>query len=310
MSRIRPLTPDETTDYIRHRLDCAGHRGDALFTPGALEAISKGSQGAPRNINNICHQALCAGAMTGNRTVDLEIVQNVIARLEGREIEVAPRPAETPVDAPAAESAIAPAEDLPASPAEASTESGIFLFRGGSRCCVSGRAARAIQRADAELWNRGDRVRSGGASGQSLPVLSYSRRVPTPFPLFGDLRSRSTRALPRTRWRLPIRAQYRVRNLLLGRHITRFRSGSSGQRLRPGDYRRAQSRPDDRRTSCLYAGHYDAQLDEQIYALNPDLKDPENLEAGQLIRLPLPPGTLKRCWTRRTRPSRGHSKQR
>jgi len=46
--------------------------------------------------------------------------------------------------------------------------------------------------------------------------------------------------------------------------------------------------------SRLYAGYYDSELYQQIAALNPDLKDPNYLEAGQLIRLPLPPGTLKK----------------
>jgi hypothetical protein len=46
--------------------------------------------------------------------------------------------------------------------------------------------------------------------------------------------------------------------------------------------------------SRIYAGRYDSELYQEIYALNPNLKDPENLEAGELIRLPLPPGTLKK----------------
>ena len=43
----------------------------------------------------------------------------------------------------------------------------------------------------------------------------------------------------------------------------------------------------------LYAGHFDPGMLNEICALNPEMKDPNHLEAGQLIRLPLPPGTLR-----------------
>jgi hypothetical protein len=44
----------------------------------------------------------------------------------------------------------------------------------------------------------------------------------------------------------------------------------------------------------LYVGHFDAQLVEQIRSLNPEMKDPEHLGPGQLIRIPLPLKTLKK----------------
>ena len=43
-----------------------------------------------------------------------------------------------------------------------------------------------------------------------------------------------------------------------------------------------------------YVGHFDNDLSEQILALNPDLKDPDHLQVGQLIRIPLPSGALKK----------------
>jgi general secretion pathway protein A len=44
----------------------------------------------------------------------------------------------------------------------------------------------------------------------------------------------------------------------------------------------------------LYVGHFDAQLLEQIRFLNPEMKNPDRLEPGQLIRIPLPLKTLKK----------------
>jgi type II secretory pathway predicted ATPase ExeA len=46
--------------------------------------------------------------------------------------------------------------------------------------------------------------------------------------------------------------------------------------------------------SVLYAGRYDKDMLKQILALNPELKDPDHLEPGQLIRLPLPPGSFRK----------------
>ena len=46
--------------------------------------------------------------------------------------------------------------------------------------------------------------------------------------------------------------------------------------------------------SLRYTGHFDSELALKIRALNPDLTDPEHLEAGQLIRIPLPSGAMKK----------------
>jgi hypothetical protein len=50
--------------------------------------------------------------------------------------------------------------------------------------------------------------------------------------------------------------------------------------------------------SLLYTGDFDRDLFEEICRLNPELKDPSHLETGQLIRIPLPPGTLRRVVVR------------
>ena len=46
--------------------------------------------------------------------------------------------------------------------------------------------------------------------------------------------------------------------------------------------------------SVLYAGRYDNDILKQILSLNPELKDPDHLEPGQLIRLPLPSGSFRK----------------
>jgi nucleoid-associated protein YgaU len=46
--------------------------------------------------------------------------------------------------------------------------------------------------------------------------------------------------------------------------------------------------------SRSYAGRFDAELFQQIRELNPEIKDPDHLSAGQLIRLPLPRGSFRK----------------
>jgi type II secretory pathway predicted ATPase ExeA len=57
---IEPLTPGETEDYIRHRLEIAGAKTH-IFSSGAIQEIFSFSSGYPRLINIICDHALLTG---------------------------------------------------------------------------------------------------------------------------------------------------------------------------------------------------------------------------------------------------------
>lgn len=59
--KIRPLSPHETNQYISHRLLVAGSSGEEIFSPAALQAIYRYSQGVPRLINLACDRALLQG---------------------------------------------------------------------------------------------------------------------------------------------------------------------------------------------------------------------------------------------------------
>jgi hypothetical protein len=43
-----------------------------------------------------------------------------------------------------------------------------------------------------------------------------------------------------------------------------------------------------------YVGYFDGDLSKKILSLNPDLKDPDHLVEGELIRIPLPAGAMKK----------------
>lgn len=57
---LESLNPDETREYIRHRLQVAGGDPD-LFSDAACEAIYRFSGGTPRLINLLCDTALVYG---------------------------------------------------------------------------------------------------------------------------------------------------------------------------------------------------------------------------------------------------------
>lgn len=109
LSHLEPLTVDETAFYIEHRLRVAGYTGDPLFAPDALASIAEQSRGIPREINNICFQALLLGNFRGchtisgeiareakgYQTINREFAQEILAKMTAETILIASRTEET-----------------------------------------------------------------------------------------------------------------------------------------------------------------------------------------------------------------------
>ncbi len=78
---INPLDEKETRDMINFRLKQSGFNSELkLFTDEAISEIHHYSQGYPRRINLICHNAL-RNLITSNRAViDATLVRELIAR--------------------------------------------------------------------------------------------------------------------------------------------------------------------------------------------------------------------------------------
>lgn len=55
-ARLKPLTLEETIDYITHRLRCVGWDDDPVLTEEVFSLVHKFSAGIPRRINLICHR--------------------------------------------------------------------------------------------------------------------------------------------------------------------------------------------------------------------------------------------------------------
>jgi general secretion pathway protein A len=79
-SELTPFSREDTHLYIDHRLRVAGYTFDGpLFTRDAVALIADASDGIPRNINNLCFNALSLAYALQRKPIDSEIIRAVIA---------------------------------------------------------------------------------------------------------------------------------------------------------------------------------------------------------------------------------------
>lgn len=80
VARLHPLSLDETTAYVRTRLDAAGAADRPMVEDAATAAIHDASGGVPRRINNLATAAMIVAAARGRRLVNEQDVYD--ARLD------------------------------------------------------------------------------------------------------------------------------------------------------------------------------------------------------------------------------------
>jgi type II secretory pathway predicted ATPase ExeA len=78
--RLDPLSQEATEAYMRHRLRLAG-APRVPFTPEAITAVHRFSQGVPRLINTLCDNALFEAFLARARDVDEALVERVARAL-------------------------------------------------------------------------------------------------------------------------------------------------------------------------------------------------------------------------------------
>ncbi len=82
---ISPLSKQEATQYINHRILVAGAGSRVSFTPSAFKEIYKYSLGYPRLINLVCDRALLSGYNDQVDVIDKPQVSQGIKSLQGDE---------------------------------------------------------------------------------------------------------------------------------------------------------------------------------------------------------------------------------
>lgn len=73
---------DETDRYITSRLLASGAERTGIFSPEAIDYIYRCTEGIPRNINNLCDNALLAGYASGDLVIGRSIIEEVAANLD------------------------------------------------------------------------------------------------------------------------------------------------------------------------------------------------------------------------------------
>ncbi len=109
VTRLTSFSPEETREYIEHRLAVAGYQGGPLFSPEALASIASYTRGVPREINRMCFGALSLGCALYKKQIDAAVVREVAEDLDISPIlrRNAPRPA------PATRATAASAPEIP-----------------------------------------------------------------------------------------------------------------------------------------------------------------------------------------------------
>jgi len=79
---LEPLSRDETSSYVEHRLKVAGALGE-VFDTGAKKEVFRLSQGVPRLINVICDRALLGAYAQESRRVNPRLIRQAAAEVHG-----------------------------------------------------------------------------------------------------------------------------------------------------------------------------------------------------------------------------------
>lgn len=79
--QIEPLSSEEVSAYVDHRLWVANYQGSSLFSVGARALLAEYSEGIPRKINNICFCAMSLAWATKQKTIDRDMMREVLTNM-------------------------------------------------------------------------------------------------------------------------------------------------------------------------------------------------------------------------------------
>jgi general secretion pathway protein A len=79
---IKPLTKEETLEYILHRLEVAGNRDAVKFSDGSVELIFQHTKGVPRLVNILCDFLLLTAFIEETNAVDPPMVRDIAKDLD------------------------------------------------------------------------------------------------------------------------------------------------------------------------------------------------------------------------------------
>jgi len=74
---LAPFKLEETTSYIKHRLQVAGSKAE-IFQPDTFEVIQTATGGIAREINNLAYNAMVEAYLAKEKIVDNKILLNCL----------------------------------------------------------------------------------------------------------------------------------------------------------------------------------------------------------------------------------------
>jgi type II secretory pathway predicted ATPase ExeA len=266
---LTPLDAAQTHAYIAHRLRVAGYTSSKpLFSEEASELVQQYSGGIPRNINNLCFNAMSFGCSLKRKTIDRELIREVYQDLDFRRLLAEPLGPEGPkrqAPAPVPTFTISDSSRRPAGRGLARLAVASFLI---SVLCLGG-----------VLINR----RLGRPRSVSADVVAAAAAEPASTA--GNIHPATPGGSATENQSNPAPAS-EANELPAPQEAELFRSiqVSRGQTLYD---------------LCMEnLGEYNAAVVKEIRKLNPGLGNPKQIRPGQIIRMPRASDTSARTVVR------------
>jgi len=309
VGHLEPFHDLDVLHYIEHRLRVAGYNGRCLFRPAAVDKIAQCSGGIPRNINNLCFNALSLGCAYHRKQIDVELVHEAAADLDFSSLANQRRRGPLPVvrSVPAKPVTVVPGSRsrVPVFPlSEPKHRLGSVAV--GTLALVLALLASVFYRGDLKTAAAQTRktLAAAVASLASHPIALQTAVEGSTAPPSHDAAAETSElsyrdTIDTTIVSEPTNSQSATATALASpaRDEQLDVSGTAGaapaappQVELAGATTTVIVQPHDNlRNICLqYLGFYSPELQSEISKLNPGLTDPDHIEAGQRIVLPRP----------------------
>lgn len=261
--RLTNLNAGETKAYVEYRLKLVGHVGAPIFTPRALELLVEASQGIPRVVNTLCFNSLCLCLARNARVVDENIMVGAIADLQ------------LPTCAPAP-LAVLPRQAL-ATPSITDGTCGSFTgfsavqlssSRTG-RPMIAALLSVCISLGGVMWWINGSGHHFRSAATAAFHIWPVARTSPAKKTTSTEVPVEAAANLATTQGRPVLTGTTEPDQPTAPKQVT----------VAPGETLETIARTN--------LGTYDGSVLSEIRVLNPHITDPNHIETGRTIRLPI-----------------------
>jgi general secretion pathway protein A len=253
--RIEPFSHKEVDAYIDHRLWIGGCDRPSLFTVGARKLIAEHSEGIPRNINNLCFNALSLGCALKRKTIDRDIILEVISDLDLEPLRQNPAPTSAPTSAPPQHLVQTPRTPIPTARRQSMFAGWLF------KVAIASALLLTLSWAAIPRNRRSPQPPEFSSVAPAAIVASPARPVSAVSPVAAAMP-----APPEATETLPTRPAPASVQVLPGETLYSI--------------------------SVEKLGRYDHDILSQIRELNPWISDPDHIRSGRQILIPSAPGTV------------------